>query len=262
MLPRIGITCSLSASMEGRPPRVGVNSAYQQAIRHGGGLPLLIPPGLDSEARAALLLTIDGLLLPGGVDVDPLHYGEERHPTTVVNPTLDDLELPLAREAIEAHLPVLAICRGMQVVNVACGGSLWQDLPSQRCGDIAHQWTGPDRDHIAHTLRLDPESWLARTLGTTDVPVNTFHHQAVKVVGHGLRVTGSASDDLPEAFESDDAARFIVGVQCHPEELVETTEVWERLFRGFVHVASQAKHSGHTATARSQTGLSAPADTK
>src|SRR5689334_9542122 len=126
--PLIGITCSVGRAAN-TAPRVQLNEVYEQAVREAGGLPLLLAPGLDTEAMGQVLGVLQGLLLPGGVDVDPARYGAERHPTTQVSDELDALELPLAAQAVERGLPMLAICRGIQVLNVARGGSLWQDLP-------------------------------------------------------------------------------------------------------------------------------------
>jgi putative glutamine amidotransferase len=232
--PLIGITCSVGSSPTGAA-RVQLNQTYERAIREAGGLPVLLAPGLDADAMDQLTDELQGLLLPGGVDVDPARYQAERHPTTDVNADLDALELPLAERALHAGLPILAICRGIQLLNVACGGSLWQDVPSERPTALVHPQKQVPRDHLAHGLHLTADSRLARVLGQTDVPVNSFHHQALRDLGAGLRPVGWAEDGTVEAVEG--PGRFVVGVQCHPEELVESQPAWRRLFTAFVEAA-------------------------
>jgi putative glutamine amidotransferase len=232
--PIIGITCTVATAPNGSP-RVQQNQAYEQAVREAGGLPILLAPGLDDAARAQVVGLLQGLLLPGGVDVDPARYGAERHPTTNVNDELDRLEFPLADLALQRGLPVLAICRGIQLLNVACGGTLWQDLPSERPTDLVHPQTNVSRDHLVHRLRLEPESRLAGILGERELPVNSFHHQALRDVGNGLRAVGWAEDGTIEAVEG--PGRFVIGVQCHPEGMVASQPVWRRLFAAFIQAA-------------------------
>jgi putative glutamine amidotransferase len=232
--PLIGITCSVGSSPTGAA-RVQLNQTYERAIREAGGLPVLLAPGLDGDAMNQLTDELQGLLLPGGVDVDPARYRAERHPTTNVNADLDALEFPLAERALHAGLPILAICRGIQLLNVACGGSLWQDVPSERPTALVHPQKQVPRDHLAHGLRLTADSRLARVLGQIDMPVNSFHHQALRDLGAGLQPVGWAEDGTVEAVEV--PGRFVVGVQCHPEELVESQPAWRRLFTAFVEAA-------------------------
>jgi putative glutamine amidotransferase len=209
-----------------------------------GGLPVLIAPGLDAASIQQLASMLDGLLLPGGVDVDPKRYGEDPHPTTNVNADLDTLEFDLLAAVTQRDLPVLAICRGCQVLNVAHGGTLWQDVPSQLPSRLIHPQRGVSRDHEAHALQLEPGSTLTTILGTSDLPVNSFHHQAVHEPGRGLAVVGHAPDGIVEAIEaSDPASPFRIGIQCHPEGMVESHPVWQQLFRAFVHAAGQRR--GH-----------------
>ncbi len=213
----------------GEIAQAGVNRAYLDALTATGLTPVLVPAGGPPPAR--LLALADGLLLPGGVDVVPERYGEDPHPTTEVDPSLDRLEQDLLVPLLAADRPVLAICRGMQALNVALGGSLVQDLPSQRPGPVDHR---PDlgRAHLAHRLRIAAGSRLAEVLGTPDLVVNSLHHQGVGRVAPGLRATAHAEDGLVEGVELADRS-FVVGVQFHPEELWRESPPIARLFAGF-----------------------------
>jgi putative glutamine amidotransferase len=229
--PLIGITCSVGTGPTGAA-RVQLNQSYERAIREAGGLPVLLAPGLDGDAVDQIIDELHGLLLPGGVDVDPARYRTERHATTEVNADLDRLEFPLAERALQVGLPLLAICRGIQLLNVACGGTLWQDVRSERPTALVHPQKQVPRDHLAHSLHLAAGSHLAGLLGQRELPVNSFHHQAVRDLGEGLQPVGWAEDGTVEAVEG--PGRFVVGVQCHPEELVQTQPAWRRLFAAFV----------------------------
>ncbi|MGI8912370.1 MAG: gamma-glutamyl-gamma-aminobutyrate hydrolase family protein [Chloroflexota bacterium] len=235
--PLIGITCSVGSSPTGAA-RVQLNQSYERAIREAGGLPVLLAPGLDSDALDQITGELQGLLLPGGLDVDPVRYRAARHPMTEVNAGLDELEFPLTERALRSGLPVLAICRGIQLLNVACGGSLWQDVPSEHPTDLTHLQKQVPRDHLAHGLRLAADSRLAHVLGQTELPVNSFHHQALRAMGEGLQPVGWAEDGTVEAVEG--PGPFVIGVQCHPDELVQSQPTWRRLFTAFVDAANNA----------------------
>ena len=215
-------------------PRVWLNAAYVRAIEGAGLIPLVVPPLTHPERAAALLERADGLLLTGGEDVDPAHYGAELHPKGgAPHAARDATELALARAARDARLPTLAICRGIQLLAVATGGTLIQDLPSQHPSEVEHDPKLP-RDARAHAVRVEPGSRLAAALGGTQLRVNSFHHQAVREPGAGFRATAWAPDGVIEGMESTDPAWWALGVQWHPEELSETTEPWERgLFAAF-----------------------------
>lgn len=237
--PLIGITCAVNATPMGQR-RIQLNEAYEAAVRAAGGLPLLLAPGLDAAALDQVTAEIQGLLLPGGVDVNPTRYHAARHPTTEINDALDALEFPLATRALQAEMPVLAICRGIQLLNVVCGGTLWQDLPSERPTALTHSQKGVARDYPAHRLRLQPDSRLAEILGCSDLPVNSFHHQGLQQLGAGLAPIGWAEDGLVEAVEG--TGDFVIGVQCHPEELVSSRPVWRQLFTALVEAAAAHGH--------------------
>jgi putative glutamine amidotransferase len=194
-----------------------------------------------SESPKRVLGEIHGLLLTGGGDVDPIFYREDRHPSVQdAEPGRDEFELDLARRALDASLPLLAICRGAQVLNVAAGGSLVQDIPSQVQTDLPHTVTQP-RDHVAHEVTVASGSRLARALGPAvstalTCRVNSRHHQAVDRLGQGLVVSATAGDGIVEGIEAP-AADFCVGVQWHPENFVRTGE-FKSLFDEFVTAAA------------------------
>jgi putative glutamine amidotransferase len=193
-------------------------TTYITAIQRAGGLALMIPPDGDFEHDPDQLLDlVDGLILAGGSDIDPVFYGAEPHPETHHTfPERDRSELALARRAIERDMPVLGICRGMQLINVAFGGTLRQHLPDE-LGHEEHRRTPGSFDGSDHDVRLTPGSLAARAAGEELHGTKSHHHQGVAEVGEGLEVTGvSLLDDLPEALEAPDR-RFVLGVQWHPE---------------------------------------------
>jgi len=208
------------------------------AIADAGGLPVYIPTGLETSLLRELYERLDAVLLPGGPDVDPVEYGQERHPKTkIIDVPRDALELTLARWAAEDDLPMFGICRGHQVMNVAFGGTLVQDIPSQVETTLTHDL--PDeypRDTRLHEVQVDPGSRLASILGTTQFTVNSLHHQSVQQPGPGVAVTAYAPDGVVEALELPDK-RFVLSVQWHPEDLYENDDMMRRLFQEFVSAA-------------------------
>jgi putative glutamine amidotransferase len=237
--PTIGIICSRYAR-SAASTLAGIGEQYIMAIEAAGGIPLLIHLTRDAAVLDAHYRRCDALLFAGGGDVDPRHFGAAPHPRLgAIEELRDEVELALARRAAADRLPVLGICRGIQLLNVALGGALYQDIPAELPGALDHYASrnGPDRAHMAHTIALEPDSWLATQLGATELPANTFHHQALRDVAPGLRVTGRAPDGVVEAVEGIGAG-FVVGVQCHPEELWERADPrWVRVFEEFVSVA-------------------------
>jgi putative glutamine amidotransferase len=191
---------------------------YIEAIQRAGGLVLMIPPDGDFEQDPDQLLDLlDGLILAGGSDIDPAFYGADPHPETRhTYPERDRSELALAHRAIERDMPVLGICRGMQLINVAFGGTLTQHLPDE-LGHEEHRRTPGSFEGSDHDVRLTPGSLAARAAGEELHGTKSHHHQGVATVGEGLEVTGvSLLDELPEALEATDR-RFVLGVQWHPE---------------------------------------------
>jgi putative glutamine amidotransferase len=209
---------------------------YVRSVETAGGLPIVLAPG-NPEDAAPLLDRLDGLLLTGGADVGPHIYGAEQHPTVVrVLPERDAFELALVREALSRDLPLLAICRGHQVLNVATGGTLVQDIPSQLEGTVDHDPEG-ERWHQAHEVSILPGTRLRAILERDEVAVNSFHHQAVKDVGQGLVVSARASGDgVIEALERPDS-RFVVGVQWHPEAFWDKGGAFQPLFAALVRAS-------------------------
>jgi putative glutamine amidotransferase len=197
---------------------------YIDAVTSAGGLAVLLPPdGRLTEDPGEALDLLDGLMLAGGADIDPVFYGEERHPETVDTvPGRDEFEIAMVRAAVERGMPVLGICRGMQLINVAKGGTLLQHLP-ERFGHHEHRRVAGSFDGADHEVRLREGSLAARVAGETEHATKSHHHQGVDRVGEGLAVSGWATiDDLPEAIELDGGAdgegrRFVLGVQWHPE---------------------------------------------
>lgn len=238
MQPLIGISGRLVKDLGWCPPVIGHRQGYINAVIAAGGLPVVLPPTEDVATLRALYERMDGILLAGGEDINPVYYREDEHPQLgTVSEERDNAELPVARWAVEDGKPVLGICRGIQVLNVAMGGSLWQDILAQCPGAIDHEvavreqrWRQTD-----HAMHLDEDSLLAEILGTHNIHVNSLHHQALKDIGRGLRVVGRAPDGVVEALESSDPDSFVVAVQCHPEELWQATDLrWRKLFQAFI----------------------------
>jgi len=221
---------------------VGHRQSYVEAVLQAGGLPVLLPPLTDPRALRGLYERLDGLLLAGGDDIDPIRYGKTPHPRLgAVSPERDTAELQLTRWAFADSKPLLGICCGLQVLNVARGGTLWQDLPSEHPEGLDHYASATLRrwDTIDHPVTLAEGSRLAGLLSTTTIGLNSLHHQAVKRLGSGLRAVGYAPDGVVEAIEGEGEA-FVVGVQGHPETLWQVAEPrWRRLFATLVAAARQ-----------------------
>jgi putative glutamine amidotransferase len=237
-LPLVGLP-TLAIPPGPKPPRFGINQSYVRALVAAGCAPVLIPLLDDDERLRAIYQRLDGIVFPGGADIAPQEYGEEPIGNlNVVEAARDRTELTLARWAVADDLPTLGICRGQQVLNVALGGSLYQDLRHQGVTSVDHSDAdGRARTALMHRVRLDPDSRLAQLIDETIIEVNSLHHQAVKAVAPQLKVTGTSEDGVIEALESDDR-RFLIAVQWHPEEIDDLPWV-RRLFAGFAHAAAQ-----------------------
>ena len=249
--PLIAVTTSevrrsetVSPTPEGEPAshEMALGLKYLQALEAAGAIPVVVPP-LAPELAQSLLDRVDGVCMSGGPDIDPRAYGEDRHASTgPVESGLDDFELALARAADGRGLPMLAICRGMQVLNVARGGSLHQHLPDLARGEIDHRQSAPGAQ-TTHAVALSESSRVARILERVQTEVNSFHHQGVSRLGEGLVITGRAPDGTVEAVEATDRD-FVVGVQWHAESLTDRPEQ-AALFGAFVD-AAQRRRAGAT----------------
>jgi putative glutamine amidotransferase len=225
-------------------PRIAITPCsrvddYVESVKRAGGEPVVLDPAGDP---AGVLDRIDGLLLTGGLDVDPVLYGETPHETTEVDAPRDLFEIPLSRDAIARDLPVFAICRGVQVLNVAAGGTLIQDIPSTVTTGLSHSIDIP-KDHAAHDVRVIPGTRLASSLGGSSpmetCAVNSRHHQAVGRVAPAFVVSAASEDGVIEAIERP-ASTFCLGVQWHPENFWRTGE-FGPLFAAFVNAASRRR---------------------
>jgi putative glutamine amidotransferase len=231
---------------QGEPPRseLALGDRYLESVRMTGALPVILAP-VRTSAVDALLDRLDALCLSGGPDLAPAHYGAPEHPELgPTEPDLDRFELALARRAMARGVPVLAICRGMQVMNVARGGTLHQHLPDLELG-VDHRRTAPG-ETATHDLELTPGSRLAEVMGGTRFPVNSFHHQALDELGRGVRAVGHADDGTVEAVQVEGGG-LAIGVQWHAELLVERPEQLA-LFEALVRAAeSRARDAAEAA---------------
>jgi putative glutamine amidotransferase len=238
--PLIGITTADFTREFGKPYH-GAYARNAWAIADAGGLPVYIPTGLDEDVLRDLYERVDAVLLPGGPDVDPAIYGQDRHPETkVIDDARDSLELTLAKWTYDDDRPLFGICRGHQVMNVAFGGTLVQDIPSIVETKLLHDT--PDelpRSTIQHEVALDADSRLASILGTTKVAVNSLHHQSVERPAPGIHITGYSPDGVVEALEAPDK-RYVLSVQWHPEDLYAGDDSMKRLFESFVEAARES----------------------
>ena len=237
--PRIGVS-GVVRQWDGNE-RTGVNAAYVRSVLAAGGVPVILSPVLGPSYAARAMDGVDGLVLTGGEDIHPALYGAEPSPHAYPPSRERDLfELALFAAARQRELPVLGICRGIQLVNVGMGGTLVQDLPTERPSDIAHD-PGSARDARTHTVRLQEGSRAARALGATELRVNSFHHQAVDRLAPGLIATGWSEDGVIEAAEGAGDTPWLLTVQWHPEEMHSDVKAPERgLFRALVNACAVA----------------------
>jgi len=216
-------------------PIYGAKQAYLQAILLAGGLPLVVAPHLPTEDLQALIGLGDGFLLCGGGDVEPFRYGGERCARLAgLEPRRDEFELQLLSLILEADKPLLAICRGVQVLNVALGGTLICDIANDLPQASKHDYfPGFKRDLVVHDVNIEPNTLLAEMLGVNKVGTNSLHHQALSKVGEGLVVSARADDKVIEGVEMP-SKRFVLGVQWHPECMPESPQM-QHLFEAFIH---------------------------
>ena len=233
--PKIGLTSFIFYSEN--PRKFTTNARYVQGILDAGGIPVLIPVTENLEDCKAYLDMVDGLLIPGGEDVAPEFYGEDPVPqVNYINRTKDLFDMELIRLAQEQKKPIFGICRGLQVLNVALGGSLYQDIPSQLPKAICHLQSSDLRFVGTHKVTLEPQSMIGQVLGA-EVMANSYHHQCVKQLAEPLRCVGKTSDGVVEAVETEDGSIF--AVQWHPEEMYREEPVFAGLFRKLIELSGK-----------------------
>lgn len=239
----IGVFADTMSYSSGSFPNVEkqyVNHRYIQAIDQNGAIPLVIPCIEEKEKLFQLIDRCDGLLFPGGEDVDPKQYSEEPHQSLgEIKPELDEFLIAAIRYAVKTKKPCLGICKGMQLFVVAAGGTLYQDIYSQyETPPLLHNQQAK-RDYEIHKVSIDPSSRLCRILGGTEIGTNSMHHQSVKHPGKALRITARTSDGIVEAVEDEDG--LLLGVQWHPEEMIVTSRVMNELFKDLIETARRAQ---------------------
>ncbi|MCL6479247.1 MAG: gamma-glutamyl-gamma-aminobutyrate hydrolase family protein [Peptococcaceae bacterium] len=233
MKPLIGITCAWDEDKD----MICLGGMYVKAVQAGGGVPLPLACDADEDFVDRISGAIDGLILSGGPDVDPFFFGEEPLPESrEICPRRDASETALARRALAANIPVLGICRGMQVLNIAAGGDIYQDIHSQLNDRLIKHFQQAPRWHPTHEILIRQGTVMASILGPGAVRVNSFHHQAVRKVADGFIVSAQSADGVIEAVEAP-GLRFALGIQCHPETLWERRPLFLNLFKRLVEAA-------------------------
>ena len=220
-----------------------MSQRYVRALSAVGALPWMIPLLTDEpDTLRGIYAELDGIFLPGGADIDPANYGEERHARCDnSDPARDEVELTFVRWALTDRKPVLGVCRGLQLLNLAAGGTLYQDLGDEMPGSIKHDYFPFGgryaRDYLAHDVRIAENTRLAESFGAGALKVNSMHHQGIRQLGKHLVATALAPDGLIEGVETDDGS-YVVAVQWHPEVLIDTCPRTRNLFASFIDASS------------------------
>jgi putative glutamine amidotransferase len=242
--PLIAVTTTMWPEGPHKLPRVQLNVGYIAALEAPGATAVLLTPAQGPESIRRILDVCHGLLLTGGEDVEPARYGQSPIPEVgEVNPQRDEMEITAVHEAVRRGMPVLAICRGIQLLNVALGGTLYQDIPWQLGGDVLHEQQAPVNERW-HSGRVQPGSGLERIFGSTELHINSFHHQAIRDLAPGLVATAWAEDGIVEGVEGRDHP-WMYGVQWHPERgeahgpAGDVRDPDRRLFWAFVQAARE-----------------------
>lgn len=240
MKPLIGITTRFAHDEAGVPPLVGVRTPYLESILKAGGIPVAIPLIADQATARSLYTMVNGVLIPGGEDVDPSRYGEKPHPKLgTVCDARDELEINITRWAYQDDKPILGVCRGIQVMNVALGGSLYQDIESEDARWSTHNNKPPLWEQTPHELIISPNSKLLSIIKSERIPINSLHHQAPNKIAKSLQVSGTSDDGVVEALEAPDRS-FFLAVQCHPELLWQKKDArWLGVFTALIEAASK-----------------------
>lgn len=229
MKPLIGLTCSYEEEKH------LFNDCYREAVEVSGGVPILLPTTVEPQTLLSYLEIVDGLILIGGDDINPLLFGENpKRELGVVSPKRDFFELNLCRLFLAKGKPILGICRGLQILNVAAGGSLFQDIASQLSESIQHSQKSP-KNHPSHDVYIKKSSLLHNLIKAEKIKVNSFHHQAVKSCGRGFEIVAWAIDGVIEGIEKNKG--FALGVQWHPERLWKEVENQKNVFLGLIRAA-------------------------
>jgi putative glutamine amidotransferase len=246
--PKIGVMAALREETEssvqsplGRFVRTDLD--YVKGVAEAGGIPVVLPPSVSLRDAEALLDGLDGLLLSGGTDLDPGYYGEEPIPELGATiPEWDALEMALLRLALQRGMPIFGICRGMQILNVALGGTLYQDVSSQLGADLLNHWQATPKCHSTHEVEVLEDSYLAQITDRQTVEVNSYHHQGIKGLADALTVSARSADGVIEGLEwRDFSERWLVGVQWHPEGMRDIDTGHRNLFEA--HVCAAERHA-------------------
>lgn len=234
MKPVIGLTCSHDEQTD----RLFVSRNYTGAVAAAGGIPVLLGFPWEEQDLSGLLSVLDGLVLTGGGDVDPVFFGEDPLPGCgEITPERDLFEITLTRLFLSADKPVLGICRGMQVLNIAAGGDIYQDIPCRAGNTLKHAQQAP-RWHPTHDIEVAKDATLAKILGPGRIRVNSFHHQAVRNTAPGFVVSARSADGVVEGIECP-GLTFIMGIQCHPETMWQRYPIFLELFKSLVGAAGK-----------------------
>lgn len=242
--PLIGITAGEIKNKDEpwAPVTHGQSRTYIEAIIHAGGVPVVLPLVDDETVVRSLYERVDAILFAGGNDIDPALFGEKPHPTVSdVSALRDKVEMWLMRWSLEEGRPILGVCRGMELLNIARGGNLHQDIATTlpEASDHNLSTAAKDIEHVAHVLRLEPASRLAHIVQTTSLGTNTHHHQAINKLGDKLRAVAWAEDGVVEAIE-DPSHQFIIGVQSHPESMEsKAVPEWQHFFTAFIEATKR-----------------------
>lgn len=220
--------------------RVMVGNLYIESIIKAGACPFVMAVNRDEKVIESMVYKMDGILMTGGVDINPIYFNEEPHQKMgVINDDRDFFDLAVVKYAFEMNKPILGICRGEQVINVFLGGTLYQDINSQVTNAIKHNQDETRNDTVTHKINIEKSSMLHSIIGESSVFVNSFHHQSVKDLGKGLKVSATASDGVIEAFEYEGSDRFLLGIQWHPEFLANKIECMQNIFNVFVNACKR-----------------------
>ena len=230
--PIIGITTGCSPADYSK-----VRRTYSDAVIRAGGVPFLLPQVNDLATAKDIVSRLDGILFTGGEDVDPARYGQDiLNETVSINHHRDTLDFLYAEAALSKHLPILAICRGEQLVNVALGGALYQDLPTQKPSGVSHRQSAAGKTPT-HLCIVSRNTMLHQLMGADTLKVNSFHHQAVSVPSDKVTVSAYSEDGIVEAYEIVTPKQWLLAVQFHPEMLVRADDSWLALFEAFIKAA-------------------------